>query len=77
MQGNASFIKPQPLQSSPWFDPVEETTHLYSFGDSPGYANKEVKIFNTFEWIFFTNKIERPMLSVLPFEKSKKGYKDH
>ena len=66
------MIKPY-LQSSswtPWFDPVERTTYHYSFRDSPGYANTEVKIFRTFEWIFFTKKIERQKSSVFPFEKS-------
>ena len=74
-----TMIKPH-LQSStsswiPWFDSVQRTIHLYNFGDSPGYANKEVKIFNTFEWIFFTNKIERQISSAFPFAKSPKKVK--
>ncbi|CAB4014839.1 Hypothetical predicted protein [Paramuricea clavata] len=71
-----TMIKPH-LQSStspwiPWFDSVQRTIHLYSFGDSPGYANKEVKILNTFEWIFFTNKIERQISSAFPLAESPK-----
>lgn len=73
-----TMIKPHLLQSSswvPWFDPVEKTIHLYSFGDCPGYANKEVKIFNTLDWILYTNKVERPNSSVFPFKNSPKKVK--
>ena len=53
----------------PWFDPKTSTIHVYCFEESPGYANKKVKISSTFEWRFFTERMERQKSNCLAFEK--------
>jgi hypothetical protein len=45
------------------------TRHIYSFGDSPGYANKEIEITSTLEWRFLTNRLERQKSKFGPFRK--------
>ena len=65
-------VKPHLSKTSPWipwFDPTTNSIHIYSFGESPGYANKEVRISSAFEWTFFTNKIERQKSNFSKFEK--------
>ena len=53
----------------PWFGPIGTTAHIYSFGESPGYANMELEISTTFDWRFFTNKIERNKRYFTSFER--------
>ena len=53
----------------PWFDSTTLTRHIYSFGDSPGYANKEIEITSTLEWRFLTNRLERQKSKSVPFRK--------
>lgn len=45
----------------PWFNSEMDAMHLYSFGSSPGYAEKEIRLSETFEWTFYTNGIEQRM----------------
>lgn len=43
----------------PWFDSAKEICHIYRFDESPGYAEVEIRVLSTGEWVFYSSKIER------------------
>ena len=44
---------------SQWFNSETASIHIYQFGLSPGYAEKEIKISKTFDWSLYVEGIER------------------
>ncbi|CAB4009887.1 Hypothetical predicted protein [Paramuricea clavata] len=45
----------------PWYNAPEREICLFSFGSSPGYAEKELRLSRTFEWKLFLKAIERDL----------------
>lgn len=57
----------------PWFNFETTEIHLFSFGPSPGYAEKEIRLPRTFEWKLYLNAIERDTSKCELFENVPKN----
>lgn len=58
-----SRLQPDSSKWIPWYNEDDGYICLFSFGLSPGYAEKEVRLSRTFEWTLFLQKIERDLSS--------------